>query len=123
MVFTHFLEEKIKHYLKLVAQQQKKSRGIRLGGTGAETLIDNLKSFMAHYSSDNLETAVGGIDRGDCQRGEKQQVKNRERFSESFNFSGLLFFRSYISYKFIFIKITISSLILTGLTLQGEVGN
>lgn len=63
MVFTHFLEEKIKHYLKLIAQQQKKSRGIRLGGTSAETLIDSLKSFMAHYSSDNLETAVGGIDR------------------------------------------------------------
>ena len=47
----------------------------------AETLIDNLKSFTAHYSSDNLETAVGGIDGGDGQTQEKQE-KNRERFSD-----------------------------------------
>lgn len=32
---------------------------------GGETFIDKPKSFTAHYSSDNLERAAGGIDRGD----------------------------------------------------------
>lgn len=65
MVFLLSLGEKTKRYLKLIVQWRRSGRGICLGGSGVETLIDNLKSFMAHYSSDNLKTAVGGIDRGD----------------------------------------------------------
>lgn len=40
-----FWEKRLKHYLKLITQQQEESRGIRLGGTDAETVIDKPKEF------------------------------------------------------------------------------
>lgn len=50
-------EKKNKTWFK--AQRQRRSRGIRLGGSGAQTSIDRLRSFTPHYSSDHLETAAG----------------------------------------------------------------
>lgn len=61
---------------------------------GGETFIDKPKSFTAHYSSDNLETAAGGIDRGDGQTPAKQGVKNRGGFSETLNLNPQLFHRA-----------------------------
>lgn len=40
-----FWEERVKHYLKLITQQQEESRGIHLGGTDVETVIDKPKEF------------------------------------------------------------------------------
>lgn len=40
-----FWEKRVKHYLKLITQQQEESRGIHLGGTDVETVIDKPKEF------------------------------------------------------------------------------
>lgn len=62
---------------------------------GGETFIDKPKSFTAHYSSDNLETAAGGIDRGDGQTPAKQGVKNRRGFSEALKLKPQLLHRAH----------------------------
>lgn len=96
-----FLGGKLQHYLKLIAQQQKNSRGICLGSTGGETVIDNLKSLTAHYSSDNLETAVGGIDRQEWQSREKQEVW-REKVHEMLKLKNWKFVIVFLSFPCFF---------------------